>query len=671
MRHRSVRRRQPQSLSEGQQCALKEQRTRLFEKFAALSVTSEKDLDLSEAPATTQELLQMDWQQEADFIKTEDDNVLPEPIPLDPPTITRLWGGKSPPAFNFTWLINQLTRHNFSNRRFIRRLKLARKEGGFRMENNLEYRTVESTNGRSAYQNKDITDAKVRDVLNKGFGLGPFTRQELPFAHIRTSGIFVIPRKTKGKWRLIVHMSAPDGDSVNSNRELNVPVRYHTVDFAAQRLASLTTTTGETIYMIKEDIDAFYNRLPIRPAEWWQFVIRWRDPFSESNEEFYYILPVVPFGSIAGVEISSQVSRAMHFLFIRPNNEVPEDKYTCVVYCDDFLIMATREWADAAKQRLRRLLAIAGIPISADPRKQIEAKIETTKLYLGIRIDSVRMRLSIDAERVNEIRTILDSTAGQTFLLRSELQSIAGKLNFAAKCIRHGRTFMRRIWIAIKRSHGKRWTKLGFGVRNDFKTWKQLMQAWNGVECILPPPPTTPSVRSITSDATPSRFCVVNRNSKQFVHGDFPEWANNLDISSKELITMHAVSLIPWSTPLQQCQFIFGDNMSAVQCINRRDAPSAAFSFVLREQARHEIATGQYFPAVHVPTKQNILADAPTRHEWDRFDKELTKLNLVLQEIPMPLKFFDLLRTMSNIKSKTLQHQAQRAEKANARSAMQ
>ena len=634
---------------------------------------------------------------EADYLQTNAEGRSAEKRRVSREDEARLRAGAPEASLNLKWLAEELKRLNYGNKRFIETLMLAQVEGGFRMENNLEWRTVIGKNGRSAYLHPEKVHGKIREMRSKGYALGPFKREELPFEHVRVSGIFLIPRKSKGKWRLIVHMSAPEGDSVNSNRDMNVPIKFHTIDYAAERVSRLATQGKEEgerneIHMSKEDADAFYNRMPIRPDEWWQHVIQWQDvtnDYEEDAEELFYILPVLPFGEKAAVEIAHQVSRAVHFMYLHPQTSVKnskltveelpviaKDDHTAVVYMDDFLIIAKVKHAEKARKRIRILLRAAGIPRSDDPRKTAEAELEPDKVYVGIKIDSIGLTLSITQDMLERVRKELEAVLGLTVIPKKRLESVIGLLNFCAKCVRYGRTFMRRLRDALRYEGHKKVIWCGPGIKADIRMWQTFVLDWNGVSFIPRTVDPRPEIMMLSTDATPAKFCMVNLLSGEYVHGNFPSWADGLDISSKELITMYGLLIFPWKTALpSKVITLFGDNESAVECFESGVVNAAGFMCVLRKLALYEARHGCRVVTHHVRSEHNVLADAGTRDRWDLFNSHYDTLQenadvelfKTLQERKPDPKFFEVMRQMCDARRKHLQRldqaQKERASK--------
>mgnify|MGYP003461539734 FL=1 len=87
----------------------------------------------------------------------------------------------------------------------------------------------------SALKYPDIIDTELSKEIVAGRILGPFA--ERPLVNLRTSGMGAVPKKN-GKWRVIMHLSAPEGSSINDfiHKE-DFPIHYATVDDAVAMLS--------------------------------------------------------------------------------------------------------------------------------------------------------------------------------------------------------------------------------------------------------------------------------------------------------------------------------------------------------------------------------------------------------------------------------------------------
>jgi len=465
-----------------------------------------------------------------DDIVTSTEGLEPEVCDkITPEGIAKMVRGAPEPTFKPKEMLRLLSGLNFNNRKLLEQLALAELEGGFRLDNDIEYRSVTVKNGASAYQHASMVHGEVGSSVDDGFILGPFDREEIPFEHLRISGIFVIKRKEHGRYRLIFNLSAPEGDSINDGRTLKIQIKYDTFKVAARRLAELRRAMAKrTLLLGKEDIKSFYNRLAIRPHDWWQFAFQWFDvrkplpkqPYKNRDKQKIYMYRVAPFGAVASVEIAHQISRAILFLYLHPSTStirIPSDQFTGAVYVDDFLIAVTAEWADAARRRLRALLISMGLPLSDAPTKIEESRMSSTKLYVGIRFDIKAMTVSVDPEKRARAVVQIDAALGSHFLSRKKYRSLVGTLNYLALCVRNGKTFMRALWNGLRYQGHKRTITLDNSIKKDLRWWRHVAPKWNGVALIQPASPKTHPEMRISTDSTLKGYCMVN--AEGVLHG--------------------------------------------------------------------------------------------------------------------------------------------------------
>ena len=71
----------------------------------------------------------------------------------------------------------------------------------------------ECCNLKSALSHPDKTATKIRKECDAGRLAGPFTTP--PFRNFRTSPVGLVPKKDPNEYRLIHHLSFPEGSSVN------------------------------------------------------------------------------------------------------------------------------------------------------------------------------------------------------------------------------------------------------------------------------------------------------------------------------------------------------------------------------------------------------------------------------------------------------------------------
>ena len=91
--------------------------------------------------------------------------------------------------------------------------------------------------------------------------------------------------KKNGKWRMIHHLSAPTGHSINdfiSKDEFTL--HYSSVDTATQIL----TKIGKGALLAKADLKSAFRMIPVHRCDWELLGIHWK--------QAYYVDTCLPFG---------------------------------------------------------------------------------------------------------------------------------------------------------------------------------------------------------------------------------------------------------------------------------------------------------------------------------------------------------------------------------------
>ena len=103
--------------------------------------------------------------------------------------------------------------------------------------------------------------------------------------------------------------------------------------------------------------------------------------------------------------------------------------------------------------------------------KKLEAPT-TSLVFLGIRICSETMSLSLPPDKLQKIQEVVLTFQHKHRATKRQLQSLAGKLNHAARVVRGGRTFLRHLLNAINKlrlPHHK--TRIEGALKADIDWW--------------------------------------------------------------------------------------------------------------------------------------------------------------------------------------------------------
>ena len=240
----------------------------------------------------------------------------------------------------------------------------------------------------SALQLANIIDENLKKETEAGHILGPFHTPPLP--NLRCSGLGTIP-KHDGGWRLIYHLSAPAGSSINDFIDSNTyTLSYCTVNDAYTIINKL----GRGALLSKIDFKNAFGLIPVRQEDWNLLGIYWKSE--------YYINTCLPFGLRSAPFLFNKLAYTIHWI-LQSNYEV----HHLLHYLDDFLTADPAD-SDTCYHNLSTMKSLCQ-PIGA-PIKEEKVEGPTTRLtFLGIVLDTVTMEASILEERKTSLLTAIYS----------------------------------------------------------------------------------------------------------------------------------------------------------------------------------------------------------------------------------------------------------------------
>ena len=141
----------------------------------------------------------------------------------------------------------------------------------------------------SAQQHPHVVDEKLAKELAAHRLACPFDAP--PFPNLRISPLGVVPKKTPGTYRLIHHLSYPQGSSVNDG----IAFEHSTVSYARiDDAIKLIKLGGRGCLLAKTDIQNAFRIIPIRPADYNLLGMCWRGK--------YYYDRCMPMGCSSSVQ---------------------------------------------------------------------------------------------------------------------------------------------------------------------------------------------------------------------------------------------------------------------------------------------------------------------------------------------------------------------------------
>lgn len=453
-----------------------------------------------------------------------------------------------------------------------------------------------SSNMPSVHQQPQLVEAQIRAEVEAGRLLGPLPPHLA--ALVQTSPIGLIPKPHQpGKWRLIVDLSSPAGMSVNDAISPDIcHMRYATVLDAVNIIQQL----GRGTLLAKLDLQNAYRMVPVHPDDHQLLGIRW-------GQEVF-IDTALPFGLRSAPKVFSALADAL--AWILHSRGVTHQLH----YLDDFLLVGPPQSLGCA-QSLQTTLSICeelGVPVAAHKTEGPSSALT----FLGIRIDTVSMELSLPPEKLVRTIAMVLEWRERKVATKKQLQSLIGTLSHAATVVVPGRTFLRRLieTMAIPKLQHHH-VRLNREFQSDIQWWASFLPQWNGRSIQPPRQPT----HSFWSDASGSWGCGAISHTFQWFQVQWPQSWQCYHIAAKEMVPVVVAAALwgpDWHTSTIQ---VFSDNMAVVCALSTGTARDPLLMHLLRCLhffcARFSIA----IRATHIAGVLNTAADALSRDKMNVF----------------------------------------------------
>ena len=245
---------------------------------------------------------------------------------------------------------------------------------GFRVGYDGPRHSLLCENLASAFVSPEIVSAYLAKEVQLGHTAGPFWQP--PFANFRSAGIGVIPKKSGGH-RLIVHLSAPAGASINDGIPEDLySLEYITVDVVVGHVIR----HGKGALMYNVDIRHAFRNIPVHPHDWPLLGMVW--------DGQYYFDKVLPFELRSSPALFNLLADALCWI-LRHNYSLADLEH----YLDDYIGVAppspSPSSSTAAIQQATLLTVFEnlGVPVATGQDKVVPPT--TVMTVLGIEVDSV------------------------------------------------------------------------------------------------------------------------------------------------------------------------------------------------------------------------------------------------------------------------------------------
>jgi hypothetical protein len=251
----------------------------------------------------------------------------------------------------------------------------------------------------------------------------------------------------------VIHdLSRPDGGVNKFAKETSVT--YTTLDKAVNFISP-------SAFLAKLDLAAAYRSIPISEDCYELTGMQWK--FQGHNSPTNLFDCRLPFGAAMSCNVFQRITDSISRIMERKG-------FTIIPYLDDMLCIGESELScrlclDTLIDLVESLgLRVNWKKVSGPARKLV---------FLGINVDCENRTLSLSSEKNSKLKELLVS--------KLMLQKLIGKLSWASRVVRGGRTFLRRLLdllCGLKESHHH--VRINSAARGDLLWWDQCLDLFHG-----------------------------------------------------------------------------------------------------------------------------------------------------------------------------------------------
>jgi hypothetical protein len=428
--------------------------------------------------------------------------------------------------------------------------------------------------------------------------------------------------KAGKKARVCVDLSCNFNDFIPDQ-----PFRMAAVQDGVDMAMRAQSQVGRAAWFVKLDISSCFLSFPIHDDDLKYF-------YCEAGGDFFQFVTLV-FGR-------KDAPRVVSVLLDVVSAAMTDAGVSHVRYLDDFLIVATtavRAWACA--HAAAALLVAFGLALSLE---KVEGPLQRIE-FLGIVMDSVLEVLAISEARQEELLGLLRAFARRRTSSVQRLQSLLGKLAFAATVLPGARPFLRRVIdMTVVAGRAKTPPLLTAAFRCDVRYWRDHVLQWDG-RARWRAPSTAPMV--FGSDASTSGFAYVLEQCPAVMlpgletafkpgtvragvwsaaNGDACRQSTSSAIQWGEFFCPLA-AVVEYGHRLEGQHLVFViDNNSDVAVVNRMRSREPRVAGLLRALVDAALRFNFTFAAVHRAGVDNVMMDWASRPEYHRFAASAPRL---------------------------------------------
>ena len=365
-------------------------------------------------------------------------------------------------------------------------------------------------------------------------------------------------------------------------------LHYPMVDDLCRRAATLGTGCKGW----KHDLNRAFKQLFSDPADWPLLGIVWE------NALFFDKTTVM--GSRSAPYCCQHTTN-----FIR--HIMKNLEYFVANYVDNFMGLELPHWAWMAFNTLGNLLHDLNISESLDKAVPPTDEVE----FLGVLFNLRTLTMSVTPEKLQQFKVELHNWRIKMGFTCKQLESLLGKMQFMANCVRPARVFVYR--LRAKLISTQKTGSVDEDMEQDLQWWRTFLEKYNGVSIMW-------MCQKLKVDCVmASDLCLTGMgayHNNEYIHSRFPQEyqdQNKYKIHHLEMLAI-LVSMRIWRNSLSGYRFAMRcDNQLVVEVVNSGYTRDKILQEMMRELVM--IASISQFEVAlrYITSRDNQILDVLSR----------------------------------------------------------
>ena len=241
----------------------------------------------------------------------------------------------------------------------------------------------------------------------------------------------------------------------------------------------------------------------------------------------------------------------------------------------------------------------------------------TTTKFLDIELNIVLIKTRLSIKKLERARKIMTISLEKRHILHSDLKSLMRFLFFVAKVVIFERTFLRRLFDALRSDLHLYYITIT--MRRDLQWWHRFLSTWNDIKMLKSRRQTYHIWTNVFDLLDMRDYILINLidvSMKTFNHR-FATRFKRLHINVKKMIAV-LFAIRKWLNILKETHLhLYDDNFVVVFDLQKRsinDFVMSSLRDICMLLARHDIVVS----SIWISTKNNVLVDMLSRFQFEK-----------------------------------------------------